>query len=278
MGGVISRFALAGIVAEPSPDSIDASQQAELGESPCPAVYCAPPALASAAILLFTVDADQSAVDGSRIVWNALGGQRQLEDFFNRHIGGAIVKAILAAALTVGLATGVATGKECKGVSFPDQLQVEGHALALNGLGLRQATVFKVNVYVAALYVAKTSSDPVALLGSNEAKELILHFVRDVGSDDLKKAWDEGFEKNAKGELPAVKDRVATLNGWMTDIKTGQRLTFVYKPAAGVEVDVNGSPKGTIKGDDFAKVLFSIWLADPPNPEIKSGLLGGPCG
>ena len=44
-------------------------------------------------------------------------------------------------------------------------------------------------------------------------------------------------------------------------------------------VDVNGAVKGTIKGDDFAKAFLSIWRgADPPNPEIKSGLLGGTCG
>jgi len=41
---------------------------------------------------------------------------------------------------------------------------------------------------------------------------------------------------------------------------------------------VNGAAKGTIKGDDFGKALLSIWLGDPPNPEIKAGLLGGPCG
>jgi chalcone isomerase-like protein len=44
-------------------------------------------------------------------------------------------------------------------------------------------------------------------------------------------------------------------------------------------IGANGAIKGIIKGDDFAKAFFSIWLgADPPNPEIKSGLLGGACG
>src|SRR5271165_7120857 len=169
---------------------------------------------------------------------------------------------------TVG--AGVAHGKECKGVNFPDQAQVEGSSLMLNGLGLRQATAFKVNVYVAALYVAKTSSDANALLGSNTPSELILQFVRNVGADDLRKGWSEGFEKNAKDQLPALKERIAMLNGWMADVKTGERLTFVRKPGAGLQVDVNGTAKGTIKGDDFAKAFLSIWLgADPPNPELK---------
>jgi hypothetical protein len=176
------------------------------------------------------------------------------------------------------LGAGVVHGKECKGVNFPDQAQVEGSNLTLNGLGLRQATILKVSVYVAALYVAKASTDPSTILGSDTPRELILQFVRDVGADDLRKGWDEGFEKNAKGQLPALKERIETFKGWTADIKSGQRMTFIQKPGAGTQVDVNGTVKGTIKGDDFSKALLSIWLGDPPNPEIKSGLLGGACG
>jgi len=188
-------------------------------------------------------------------------------------------KAIALSALVVlGLGAGVANGKECAGVNFPDQAQVEGASLALNGLGLRLATMLKVKVYVAALYVGKTSSDPAAILGSTAPTELVLHFVRDVGGDDVRKGFDEGFEKNAKAQLPALKERIAQLNGWIPDVKSGQKLTFIHKPGTGVQVDVNGSVKGTVKGDDFAKAFLSIWLGDPPNSEVKTGLLGGACG
>jgi hypothetical protein len=174
---------------------------------------------------------------------------------------------------------GVAHGKECVGVSFPEQAQVEGSALTLNGLGLRQATILKVNVYVAALYVAQTSADANAILASNTRKELILQFLRDVGGADLSKGWQEGFDSNAKAQLPALKERIEKLKGWMAEMKTGQRLTFVAKPGAGIEVNVNGTIKGTIEGDDFAKAFLSIWLgAHPPNPGLKAGLLGGACG
>jgi hypothetical protein len=68
------------------------------------------------------------------------------------------------------------------------------------------------------------------------------------------------------------------MTGWMV-VKTGELLTFIRKAGAGLQVDVNGAVKGTIKGDDFAKAFLLIWLgADPPNPEIKAGMLGGPCG
>ena len=96
---------------------------------------------------------------------------------------------------------GVAHGKDCQGVSFPEQAQVDGGTLTLNGLGLRQATILKVNVYVAALYVAKASSDPQVLLGSHTPKELILHFVHNVGDNDLKKAWRRALSITPRSSL-----------------------------------------------------------------------------
>jgi hypothetical protein len=173
---------------------------------------------------------------------------------------------------------GVAHSKECAGVNLPDQSQVEGSTLVLNGLGLRQATILKVNVYVAALYTAKATSDPDAILGSNTPKRLVLHFVRDVGAADLNKAWDEGFAANAKAQLPALKPRVETLKSSMADMKTGEEVTFTHKPGGGIQVDVGGAAKGTIEGDDFARAFLSIWLGTkPPNTNLKAGLLGGPC-
>src|SRR5258705_5108895 len=80
-------------------------------------------------------------------------------------------RILIPAFMVAALAAGVAYGKECKGVNFPDQAQVEGANLTLNGLGLRQATAFKVNVYVTALYVAKTSNDANALLGASTPSE-----------------------------------------------------------------------------------------------------------
>ena len=181
--------------------------------------------------------------------------------------------------VVAALGWGNVHAKTCNGINFPDQLPVEGSDLSLNGLGLYQATFLKVKVYVAALYIGKTSADPGAILAAVGPSGLILQFVRDVGANDLRKGWDEGFAENSSAQRPALKERIAMLNGWMADMKSGQRLAFIHKPGAGVQVDVNGTVKGTIKGDDFAKALLAIWLGgDPPNAEIKAGLLGGACG
>jgi hypothetical protein len=191
------------------------------------------------------------------------------------------MRSLLLAALMV-LATvwgaGAASAAECAGVRFPDRIVVDGNSLELNGLGLRLATMLKVRVYVAALYVASPSEDAAAILDSTRRKRLVLHFVRKVGAGDLKDAWQEGFEHNAADRLPALQARVDRLKGWMTDMESGQRLTFTIVPGSGTEVDVNGRVAGALEGDAFSAAFLSLWLgAHPPNPGLKAGLLGGSC-
>jgi hypothetical protein len=186
-------------------------------------------------------------------------------------------RSLLLFGMLMALGTGGAAAKECLGVNFPEQTQADGSTLTLNGLGVRKATLLKINVYVAALYVATPSSDPNAILASKTPIKLILHFVRDVDAADISNGFDEGFAKSAKGQLPALQQRIATLEGWMPDLRTGQQMTFTSRPGVGVQVNVSGTEKGTVSGDDFAKAFLSIWLGNPPNPEIKAGLLGGAC-
>lgn len=188
-------------------------------------------------------------------------------------------RRLLLICCLMALAAGAAQSKECKGISFPEQTLLDGSTLILNGLGLRQATIFRISVYVAALYVSAPSSDPGAILAANAPNQLILEFVRDVGAGDIRESWDAGFAKNARAQLPALHDRIATLAGWMSDIKSGQRMIFSFRPGTGLQVQVNGAVKGTIAGDDFAKAFLAIWLGgEPPNAGIKTGLLGGACG
>jgi hypothetical protein len=184
---------------------------------------------------------------------------------------------LLSLLAMAALSAATAHSKECQGISFPDQAQSDGAELALNGLGLRKATVFKVKVYIAALYLTKTSADANAILGATAPYELILHFARDVDAKNINKGWIEGFERNG-GELPVLQERVTMLTKWMSDIKSGERLQFTFKPGSGLQVNVKGVIKGTISGDDFGRAFLSIWLGTPPNPEVKSGMLGGACG
>jgi hypothetical protein len=180
-----------------------------------------------------------------------------------------------AAALVLFLAaTAPVLAASRAGVTLPDTVQVDGKTLLLNGLGLREATFLKIDVYVAGLYVEKKSADPAALMGPGP-KQLRMHFVRGVGSADLVKNWQEGIARNVKGAAAdAVKERFERVYAVMADVAEGDEMVLTEIPEKGVTLSIKGKDLVTIPGDDFAKALWSIWLGTPPNPELKEGLLG----
>lgn len=186
-------------------------------------------------------------------------------------------RRLLSFVVALLISVTAAASAELAGVTLPDETQVGDLRLVLNGLGLREATFLKVDVYVAGLYVEERSSDPAPILDPARAKRLVMRFVRDVGREKLVDAWNEGFEKNAAGKLEALRRSIDTLNGWMIDVRDGDTITLTWIPGSGTEVEVPGRPAGSIEGDAFGRALLSIWLGDsPPNEGLKEGLLGRP--
>jgi Chalcone isomerase-like len=182
---------------------------------------------------------------------------------------------IVATALMLLHAAGLRAA-ECLGVTMPDQFELDGKTLLLNGLGARLATMLKVKVYVAGLYLEQRSNDAKVIIDSDQPRHLVLKFIRDVSKSEITDAWTDGFKKNA-ADYASLADRVATLNAAMTDLANGSTLSFSYVPGRGTNVDIDGTQKATISGADFASALIAIWLGKPPNKEVKVGLLGGDC-
>jgi hypothetical protein len=186
--------------------------------------------------------------------------------------------AFVAALLGPAILGAPAFGAQCLEVKVPDSVKAGGVDLVLNGLGIRKATFLNVKVYVAGLYLPQKSGDAGKIIGASQPWQLVLRFVRDVDASDIRDAWEEGFEKNAGDKLATLQPRIKTLNARMVDFKEGQYLSFTDDPAKGVAVDVNGASGAAIEGADFAAALLSIWLGrEPPNEDLKSGLLGGKC-
>ncbi len=191
---------------------------------------------------------------------------------------GVMRTASAIAGFVLTLSTTTAIPKDCKGISFPDHAVVEGTDLTLNGIGLHKATFLRVDVYVGALYVAVTSRDPNTLINSDRPQELILQFLRSVKVKDVRDQWTKDFVHVVPDRPASLMQRVATLNTWLSDLKSDQRLTFVRQPGEGIKVVVGGVLKGTVPGDDFSRVFMSIWLgAAPPSAGLRAGLLGGSC-
>jgi hypothetical protein len=168
----------------------------------------------------------------------------------------------------------VATAGEKGGVKMPDQIPVAGKTVLLNGMGIREATMFNVDVYVAGLYLEKKTPNADEIISSEQVKVLHLIFVRDVDRGDITEAWSTQFKKNG-ADMAKLKSQIGQLNGWMADMKEGDAMTFTYVPQKGVNVVVKRAQKGVIAGSDFGRAFFAIWFGkSPPNKGLKSGLLG----
>jgi hypothetical protein len=165
---------------------------------------------------------------------------------------------------------------ELVGVTLPDTATVEGKTLLLNGMGLRTKTFLKVKIYVAGLYIAAKSSDAAQIISLDEPKQLVMHFLyKEIDNAKLTEAWREGFANNSPSKLAALQERLDRFARLWPTVKSGDRAVMTYLPGVGTKVEVQGKELGVIPGKDFAEALFAVWLGDkPPNPELKTGLLG----
>jgi len=139
-------------------------------------------------------------------------------------------------------------------------------------LGLRKKAVFK--VYVGGLYLESASKDGGAILASDQAKAIRMHFLRDLTKAQLVEAFQEGFEANVKDKAAqkAAFDKMLAL---VPDVKEGTTMTFTYLPGKGTTLHAGTKELGVFEGKGFADAVFSIWLGPkPPSEELKTGMLG----
>jgi Chalcone isomerase-like len=166
-----------------------------------------------------------------------------------------------------------AMAAEISGVKLPDQVTVAGKSLKLNGAGLRQATILKVNVYAAGLYLENASKDGETIANSDQAKSIQMVFMRDVTGKQMAEAFQEGFDKNCVAGCAELKPNIGKLQGLLKDMKKGETMAFHFT-SGGVDVMIRGQKVGSIGDKAFSHQLIRCWIGkNPPNPGLKDGLL-----
>jgi hypothetical protein len=165
------------------------------------------------------------------------------------------------------------------GMSFPAQVEVPGAAgtqYTLNGVGLRKKLMFQ--VYAAALYLVKKSSNPEEIVSSLENKYLEMHFLRKVDAEAVKKALSEGFEKgctsNCASHKPALAELEKTLLG-LGDFQKKSKLSFLFSADGTLKLFLNEKPQGSFGTNQFSQEFLKVFLgSNPPSKELKEGMLG----
>jgi hypothetical protein len=174
----------------------------------------------------------------------------------------------------VSIATSSAQTKAA-GVTLPNNVSFEGEKLVLNGVGVREK--FWMDMYAGALYLDSKKSDAKAILNSDAPKAIKLHIVSKlITSDKMVGAVNEGFENATNGNTSPISSEIKQFKSFFNEeINKDDIFDIVYIPSNGVIVYKNEIPLGTIKGKDFQKALFGIWLSeDPADKDLKLAMLG----
>ena len=176
----------------------------------------------------------------------------------------------LFALLGLALAPAAYAQKTVAGQSFPASVKVGENTLVLNGVGLRKATFLKIKAYAAGLYLPEKSSDAKAILGANKPWQITLKMLRNTSAESMSEGLTEAFKKNGNA---ALKKQITQFTSYLKDLKENDVVTIMFEPGKGTSVK-QGSTDGLVKGDVFGKAVLMIWIGNPPNPDIKTGMLG----
>lgn len=159
------------------------------------------------------------------------------------------------------------------GVTLPDSVEVGGRELKLNGAALLTKLVFR--VYVVALYLPTPAGEAEEVVTPDEPKVLIVQFLRAVSRQALVSPLERDFARNAGEKGTRARVQIAKLLSAVTDMKSGDRLTFTYEPGKGSTIRTSDGTTSAFEGKDFADSFLLLYVGPcPPKEEMKRRLLG----
>ncbi len=139
--------------------------------------------------------------------------------------------------------------------------------------GSGRLRVWGFEVYDASLWVA-----PGFRQGSfaEHAFALELNYLRGFTAQEIAKRSLHEMSRFASITPEQAAAWQTALAASFPDVKRGDRLAGVNKPGVGIVFLSNGKPTGEIRNVEFARLFFSIWLAQGTSePALRQALLAG---
>ncbi|MFN2372068.1 MAG: chalcone isomerase family protein [Candidatus Krumholzibacteriia bacterium] len=189
---------------------------------------------------------------------------------------------VLALALAWPLAAAAITEPKTE-VEYPDRVTVtcDGQEveLAATGVGLREKTFMKVDVYTIVSYVAADADlgpdKGAGLVTANAPKRVQMDLCRSFSREKLIGALVEVIDKNYEDQS-AFAAELEMFKGYFTrDAQEGDVIVFDSCPVNGLAVILNDEVIGMIEKPAFTEALWSVWFgAKPAADGLKRDLLG----
>ena len=177
---------------------------------------------------------------------------------------------------TLILIFGVFLALPIYGADTPDQIEYQGSTMIKNGQGTR--IIFFMKVYEGSLYLETKSANAQDIINLDAPMAIRIDVSSQmVTADAMKKALSEGLEKSTGNNTNSIMKEINQLSSsFDTAVSTGDYYEFIYLPEMGTHVLKNSVLVELIKGIDFKKAFFGIFLSDNPiQKNLKKAMLGG---
>ncbi len=184
-----------------------------------------------------------------------------------------MIKKLFIVVLAIFMTASLAGAIEVGGKQVPDTLKAGNENLLLNGAGIRKK--FGMKIYACGLYLKQKNNNGNKVLMADEPMAIRLHIISSLVSP---KKMSKSTRKGFKGSMAALSSSIKTniqpqieqfIALFQDGISVDDKYDLIYLPGVGVQAYKNGKLKTTVKGLDFKKALFGIWISDKP---IKKGL------
>jgi len=159
--------------------------------------------------------------------------------------------------------------------TLPMLYKYKNEKLILNGSGLNK------HHYACGLYLEIPKSDGQSVLDANEFMIIRLDMLnkKTITYDKFKKMIKKSFyEINAPHITSKLKNEIELFfeNAEGIYINEGDKVDIVYDPLNGVSFYINYEEKFSIRGIEFKKAIFNIWLSEEASDKkLKKELLNG---
>ena len=179
--------------------------------------------------------------------------------------------AFLLVVVSLGTAAVAAEGSEAE---FPDLISIDNRELKQLG-AYRYVYKFFFPLYDVALY-AESTAEAKDVLDADVAFHLTFRYLRHIEKPVILQAADRILDKNlSTKEQDNIAERVQKLNLAYTSVEEGDTSSLTYDPEKGTTLRINGEPRTTVSGQDFAQLYFKIWLGpEPLSNSLRDRLLG----
>jgi len=162
------------------------------------------------------------------------------------------------------------------GAVAPDQINYQGSTITKNGQGTR--IIFFMKVYEGSLYLETKNSNAQEIITMDSPMAIRIDVTSEmVTAEAMKKALSEGLEKSTGNNTDLINKEIIQLSSsFDSAVSSGDHYEFIYLPDLGTHVLKNSELVELIKGIEFKKAFFGIFLSDDPiQKNLKKAMLGG---